>query len=83
MKYKLVAGLLALVVVSFLLMGLIPVSAMGDTYGAESITNLFAGLWVAFWPLIALLFIIEIILRLFGAPSFLGTIFGALKSKRG
>jgi len=81
MKFKYAVGL-TIPLLAFLLLGIFPVSAMGDTYGMGAITDLFANLWSAVWPLVALLFIIEIVLKLFGAPSFIGTIFGAVNKRR-
>jgi len=54
-------------------------SVMGvgaDAYGADAITDLFSGLWNAFWPLVALLFIIFMILTYFKGPGWLTKIFG-------
>ena len=50
-----------------------------DAYGADPIVDLISGLWNSFWPLIALLFIITIILSIFTAPVWLKKIFGMVK----
>jgi len=78
MKMKILAGLTFL---SFLLLGVLGVHA-GDPYGVGAITDFFSNLWISFWPLVALLFIIELVLRVFGAPSFIGSIFSAVNNRR-
>lgn len=81
MNKKILAGSAFMASFLMFMLSIVQVSA-GDTYGMAAITDLFANLWSAVWPLVALLFIIEIVLKIFGAPSFVGSIFGAVKSRR-
>ena len=55
------------------------VGVRADQYGADTVTDLFSGLWNAWWPLVALLFIIGMILTYFRGPSWLAKIFGVFR----
>ncbi len=61
----------------FTLFVLSVIPAKADKYGADAITDLFSGLWNSFWPLVALLFIVGLVLSAFVGPKWLQKVFGA------